>query len=302
MRVDGIRTAVLIPCLDEESTIGDVVAGFQVALPNAAIHVYDNGSTDRTAEIAAVAGAHVATEPLRGKGRVLRRMLADVEADVYVLVDGDGTYDPAESPAMIKRLVDDGLDMVVGSRTPPPARLGHQAGNRMFNVLYRWLFGSMFTDILSGYRALSRRFVRSLPSAAKGFETETEMSVHASQLCLPAAEIPVSYRSRPPGSASKLRTVRDGWKILKAMASLLVDNRPMFLFGWLGTALAFGALFLGLPVVVDFAQTGLVERLPTAVVATGMTLASALSLVLGAVLDAIAKSRIEAKRLAYLNT
>lgn len=294
------RIAILIPCRDEEQTVAGVVTGFARALPHATTFVYDNGSVDNTVERAQEAGAVVRTEPALGKGIVVRRMFADVDADIYVIADGDGTYDPVEAPMLVEQLVKDNLDMVVGCRTGLVGRSGHQIGNRAFNALYRWLFGKGFNDIFSGYRVFSRRFVKSFPAVSTGFEIETEMSVHASQLRLPASEVDISYGVRPEGSESKLRTVTDGWRILKAMGALLKDNRPLQLFGWLATAFFSAALVLGIPVVVDFARTGLVGRLPTAVLASGLMILSLVQLAVGLILDSLARGRIEAKRLAYL--
>ena len=259
---------------------------------------------DATAARATEAGAVVRTEEVPGKGGVVRRMFAEVDADVYVMADGDGTYDPVQAAVLVKRLVSDGLDMVVGTRAgvrTDAGRAGHALGNRMFNRLYRALFGSGFTDILSGYRAFSRRLVKSFPAVSSGFEIETEMSVHASQLRLPVAEVEVSYGSRPDGSASKLRTVADGTNILRAMLVLLKENRPLAFFGAIAGAFFAVALVLGVPLAVTFAQTGLVPRLPTAVLATGLVLMGLLSAAAGLILDSIAKGRLEAKRLAYLN-
>ena len=297
-----LSVAVLLPCLDEETTVAEVVAGFRTALPDGIVYVYDNGSTDATVERARDAGAVVRAEPATGKGTVVRRMFADVDADIYVMADGDGTYDPAEAPLLVKRLVEDDLDMLVGCRVGPSGRLGHALGNQVFNRLFRWLFAAGFSDILSGYRALSRRFVKSFPAVSTGFEIETEMSVHASQLHLPAAEIDVTYQARPEGSKSKLRTFSDGWRIMAALAALLKDNRPLFLFGGLATVSLAAALALGVPVVVDFARTGLVERLPTALLATGLTVVGLVQLAVGLILDAVSRGRSEAKRLAYLQT
>lgn len=298
------RIVVLLPCLNEDATVADVVIGFQQALPDVTIHVYDNGSTDATIERARTAGAVVHSEPRLGKGSVVRRMFADIDADVYVMADGDGTYDPAEAPLLVKRLVAEELDMVVGSRTASgvPARPGHTVGNRAFNWLYRWLFGAGFSDILSGYRVVSGRFAKSFPAVSTGFEIETEMSVHASQLRLPVAEVEVAYRSRPEGSESKLRTVADGCRILRAMLVLLKDNRPFALFGWVAAASMMTALALGVPVVVDYSQTGLVERLPTAVLATGLVVVGLVQMAIGLILESVARGRVEAKRLAYLHT
>jgi len=299
-----LRIAVLVPCRNEESTVGDVVSGFQASLPGCTVYVYDNGSTDETARRAGRAGAVVRKEPTPGKGRVVRRMFAEVDADVYVIADGDGTYDPGQAKALVERLFDDGLEMVVGTRAGvqrDAGRAGHAFGNRLFNRLYRSLFGSDFTDILSGYRAFSRRFVKSFPAVSLGFEIEAEMSVHASQLRLPVAEVEVRYGTRTDGSASKLRTLADGSNILRAMLVLLKENRPLAFFGWIATAFFSAALVIGLPLVVTFAQTGLVPRLPSAILATGLVLVALLSTASGMSLDSIAKGRLEAKRLAYLH-
>jgi len=295
---------VLVPCRDEEATVADVVAGFSASLPGCVVYVYDNGSSDATAVRAAEAGAVVRAEAVPGKGGVVRRMFAEVEADVYVMADGDGTYDPAQAAVLVKRLVSDGLDMVVGTRAGVRAdagRAGHALGNRMFNRLYRALFGTGFTDILSGYRVFSRRFVKSFPAVSSGFEIETEMSVHSSQLRLPTAEVEVSYGRRSDGSASKLRTVADGTNILRAMVVLLKENRPLAFFGAIAGAFFAVALILGVPLAVTFAQTGLVPRLPTAVLVTGLVLMGLLSAVAGLILDSIAKGRLEVRRLAYLS-
>ena len=296
--------AVLVPCRDEEATVADVVSGFLASLSGCVVYVYDNGSVDATAARATEAGAVVRTEEVPGKGGVVRRMFAEVDADIYVMADGDGTYDPAQAAVLVKRLVSDGLDMVVGTRAgvrTDAGRAGHALGNRMFNRMYRALFGTGFTDILSGYRAFSRRFVKSFPAVSSGFEIETEMSVHASQLRLPVAEVEVSYGSRPDGSASKLRTVADGTNILRAMLVLLKENRPLAFFGAVAGAFLAVALTLGVPLAVTFAQTGLVPRLPTAVLATGLVLMGLLSAAAGLILDSIAKGRLEARRLAYLS-
>jgi Glycosyltransferases involved in cell wall biogen esis len=294
---------VLVPCRNEEATVGDVVAGFSASLPGCVVYVYDNGSLDATATRAAEAGAVVRFEGSPGKGGVVRRMFAEVDADIYVMADGDGTYDPAQAALLVKRLESDGLDMVVGTRAgvrTDAGRAGHALGNRMFNRLYRALFGSGFTDILSGYRAFSRRLVKSFPAVSSGFEIETEMSVHASQLRLPVAEVEVSYGTRPDGSVSKLRTVADGTNILRAVLVLLKENRPLVFFGAIAGMLFTAALILGVPLAVTFAQTGLVPRLPTAVLATGLVLMGLLSGASGLILDSIAKGRLEVKRLAYL--
>lgn len=296
--------AVLIPCRDEEPTVAEVVTGFRGAFPNATVYVYGNGSTDDTAVQALHEGAVVAFEPLPGKGRVLRRMFANIDADVYDVADGDGTYDPAEAPAMAKRLLDDGLDMVVGIReavTQDAERRGRALGNRLFNRLYRVLFGLGFSDILGGYRVVSRRFVKSFPSVSSGFEIETELAVHTSQLGVPFAEVPVNYGIRPEGSVSNLRTFADGLKILRAMIVLLKENRPLLMFGSLAAACFAWALILAVPLAATYVQTGLVPRFPTAVLATGLVVLSMLLVVSDLILDTAAKARIEVKRLAYLS-
>lgn len=295
--------AVLIPCRDEETTVADVVVGFSSALPSATVYVYDNGSTDSTGQRAVEAGAVVRTETTPGKGSVVRRMFADINADIYVLVDGDSTYDAAKAPLMVSRLIDHGLDMVVGARSGiamDAGRRGHAVGNRMFNSLYRSLFGSGVTDLLSGYRVFSRRFVKSFPAVFSGFEVETEMSVHAAQLQLPVDEVEVPYRPRPDGSSSKLRSVVDGTNILRAMFSLLKANRPVALLGSISGSFAAASVVLGAPVVTGFVSTGLVERLPSAVLATGLAVLALVSAVAGIIMDSVARGRLEAKRLAYL--
>ncbi|MDP7210085.1 MAG: glycosyltransferase family 2 protein [Acidimicrobiales bacterium] len=292
-----------MPCRDEEGTVADVVAGFSAALPAATIYVYDNASADSTARRALEAGAVVRTEPTPGKGSVVRRMFADIDADVYVMVDGDSTYDASVAPLLLDRLIDDGLDMVIGTRsgvTADAGRRGHAVGNRLFNALYQLLFGAGVTDLFSGYRVFSRRYAKSFPAGFSGFEVETEMSVHAAQLRLPVGEVEVPYRPRPEGSTSKLRTVPDGLNVLRAMLMLLKANRPMALLGGISALFAMASVALGAPVVVDFVRIGLVERLPTAVLATGLAVLALVSLVSGVIMDSIAKARLEAKRLAYL--
>ena len=303
MNETNLKTAVLIPCMNEEATVAKVVAEISDALPEAKVYVYDNASTDRTFELAQQTGAEVLTEPIPGKGNVVRRMFADIEADVYLIIDGDATYDPTQATVMVKQLVEDDLDMVVGVRSSvseSQIRTGHTLGNRLFNRLYKSLFGSEFSDILSGYRVFSKRFVKTFPAVSSGFEIETEMSVHASQLGLPVSEIPVNYMSRPEGSQSKLRTIKDGYRIFKAMIALLKENRPLLMFGWLSTLSLIAAGSLGIPLLVTFVQTGLVPKLPTAVLATGLTLLALLFTATGLILHSIAKGRIEIKRLAYL--
>ena len=298
------KIAVLLPCKNEERTIGIVVTGFRTALPSAEIYVYDNASTDQTSQIAAEAGAHVVYEPTPGKGRVLRRMFADIEADVYLISDGDATYDPSDAPLLLKTLIEEKYDMVAGAREgirQDAGRKGHALGNILFNRLYKVLFGSGFSDIFTGYRALSKKLVKSFPAVSSGFEIEVELAVHTSQLRIPVTEIPVVYSERPKGSKSKLRTIPDGLKILKSMLVLLKENRPLALFGSLSLASFSASFALSIPLLVTYADTGLVPRLPTALLSAILILFSLLLIVSGLILDSLAKARIETKRLTYLN-
>lgn len=296
--------AVILPCYNEAGAIGQVVDGFKAALPHARIHVFDNASTDGTAGVAAAHGATVHRVQLRGKGNVVRRMFADVEADVYLMTDGDATYDLSNIQAMVDGVLRDGSDMVVGVRAETGEagtyRAGHRFGNRMLTGSVAWLFGGGFSDMLSGHRAFSRRYVKSFPAAAAGFETETELTIHALALRMPCSEVPVAYGARPEGTASKLSTYRDGWRILRTIGWLFTSERPLAFFVLLAGLLALLALGLAAPVVLTYLQTGLVPRLPTAVLATGLMLSALLSLVCGAVLHHVATGRQEAKRLAYL--
>jgi glycosyltransferase involved in cell wall biosynthesis len=298
-----MKVAVLLPCLDEEAAIGQVVRDFRAALPGASVYVYDNGSTDRTVEVAREAGAIVRREPLKGKGNVVRRMFADVEADVYVLVDGDDTYDASAAPALVRALVEGNLDMVNGAREgggEAAYRAGHRLGNVVLTRLVAATFGNRIRDMLSGYRVFSRRYVKSFPALSSGFEIETELTVHALELRVPTAEVVTSYFERPEGSTSKLSTYRDGARILYTMARLFRDVRPLpFFFGFAALFAAVG-LALGAEVVAEYLKTGLVPRLPTAVLATGLMLLASLSVVCGMILDSVARGRREAKRLAYL--
>jgi len=295
--------AVLIPCFNEEAAVAKVVADFRAALPKAAVYVYDNNSTDRTASVARAAGAVVRRESLQGKGHVVRRMFADIDADVYVLVDGDDTYDSRMAPAMTNLLMERQLDMVSAARDTPESatyRLGHRLGNAVLSGMVRHVFGSGIADMLSGYRVFSRRFVKSFPALASGFETETEFTIHALALNMPVAEVRAPYRSRPAGSQSKLNTIADGCRILREIVTLIEHERPLPFFSfimaiWLSMALAFG-----LPVVITFFHTGLVERLPTAVLSASLVLLASLSLGCGLMLDAVTRGRKELKRLAYL--
>ncbi|HYM31488.1 MAG TPA: glycosyltransferase family 2 protein [Candidatus Cybelea sp.] len=297
------RIAVLIPCYNEERAIGTVVADFRQALPEAAIFIYDNNSRDRTMEVAEAAGAVVRREGLQGKGHVVRRMFADVEADAYVLVDGDATYHAPAAPKMIRRLFDEQLDMVVACRIADEAaayRPGHRFGNAVLTGFVARLFGNRFRDILSGYRVFSRRFVKSFPALAHGFEIETELTVHALGLGMPIAEIDTPYAARPIGSVSKLNTWRDGFRILLTILGLFKNERPLAFFSLVFALLAMIAVLLATPIVVTYLQTGLVPRLPTAVLATGLMLLAFLSLASGFVLDTVTRGRRELKRLAYL--
>jgi len=298
-----LKIAVLIPCYNEVVAIPKVVADFRSALPDATIYVYDNNSQDGTRSAAAAAGAVVRTETLQGKGNVVRRMFADVEADIYVLVDGDDTYQASAAPAMVAMLVDGQLDMVTGVRVTEIAaayRRGHRTGNVLLTGLVRWVFGNRVSDMLSGYRVFSRRFVKSFPALVSGFETETEFTVHALELRMPLGELEIAYKDRPAGSASKLRTYTDGIRILRTILVLVKDERPLPFFASAGLLFLLLGLGLSVPVVLDYLATGLVPRLPTAVLSAALVLLAFLSMVCGLVLDSVARSRMELKRLAYL--
>jgi glycosyltransferase involved in cell wall biosynthesis len=299
----GERLAVLVPCFNEEAAIAKVVADFRSALPEAAIYVYDNNSTDRTAEVARAAGALVRREAHQGKGNVVRRMFADVDADIYVLVDGDATYDAPSARAMIARLTEDRLDMVVAARVERDEaayRLGHRTGNRLLTRFFASVFAATFTDILSGYRVFSRRFVKSFPVLSGGFEIETELAVHALELELAVAEVATPYYARPEGSVSKLSTWRDGLRILHTIVNLYRSERPLAFFSGIGVVLAIASISLAVPIFVTYFERGIVPRLPTAVLATGMMLLAFLSVVAGLVLDTVTKGRREMKLIAYL--
>ena len=297
------RIAVLLPCYNEEAAIAATVEGFRRVLPEATIYVYDNNSRDRTREVAAAAGALVRSEYQQGKGRVVRRMFADIEADVYVMADGDLTYDPESAPEMVQKVLADQLDMVVGTRrheAEDAYRGGHVLGNKLFTSLLSGLFGRSFTDIFSGYRAFSRRFVKSFPVLSQGFEIETEMSVHALELRMPVGEIETRYGARPEGSHSKLSTYSDGWKILKTIVTLYRVERPVLFFGGIGALLLVAAILLAIPLVLTYLQTGLVPRFPTAILVTGMTVIAVLCFFAGLILDTVTRGRREMRRLAYL--
>jgi glycosyltransferase involved in cell wall biosynthesis len=299
------RIAVLIPCYNEEAAIGRVVHDFRAILPDADIFVYDNNSFDQSSLRAAQAGAVVRTEKMQGKGFVVRRMFADVEADAYVLVDGDGTYDAASARDMLSMLIEKNLDMVVGQRKQHDVtsyRRGHMLGNRLFTACVAVFFGQQFTDILSGYRVFSRRFVKSFPALAKGFEIETELTVHALNLSMPVAEYATPYFARPAGSISKLRTYRDGARILSTILRLLEHEKPFYLFSAIASVLAVASLILIAPVLAHYFKTGLVPRLPTAVLALGLMTLASLSFLSGIILESVAHGRREVKRLFYLST
>jgi glycosyltransferase involved in cell wall biosynthesis len=299
----GLRVAVLVPCYNEQEAIGTVVRDFRQALPEAIVYVYDNNSRDETRARAAAAGAVVRGETLQGKGFVVRRMFADVEADVYVLVDGDDTYHAPSAPLLVERLLAEQLDMVVGRRVTEieqAYRRGHRLGNRVLTGVVAKVFGDRFQDILSGYRVFSRRFVKSFPALTKEFEIETELTVHALELDMPIAEIDTPYKDRPPGSASKLRTYRDGVRILLAILLLFKEERPLAFFGLAGLGLMVLSLALGYPVLTEYLATGLVPRFPTAILATGLMTLAFLSFASGLILETVTRGRKELKRLAYL--
>lgn len=297
------RIAVLIPCYNEEAAIGTVVRDFRAALPSATIYVYDNNSKDATALRAHEAGAIVRSETRQGKGNVVRRMFADIEADVYVLVDGDDTYDASVAPQLVGRLVEDGFDIVSGRRiaTGQAAyRAGHVLGNRVLTGLTSAMFRVQLLDLLTGYRVMSRRFVKSFPFTAEGFGIETELTVHAVRLLMPMIEIDTRYKERPIGSVSKLNTWRDGFRILFTIGSLVREERPLVFFSILFALLALLSLAIGTPVILEYLRTGLVPRLPTAVLSMGLMLLAFLSLGSGLILDTVTRGRWELKRIAYL--
>ena len=299
-----LRIAVLLPCYNEEAAIAATVAGFRKALPGATIYVYDNNSRDGTAKVAAGAGAVVRSERQQGKGHVVRRMFADVDADVYVMADGDLTYDPQAAPAMVKQLLDEQLDMVVGTRRHEEKeayRRGHTLGNRAFTGLLAGLFGRSFSDIFSGYRVFSRRFVKSFPVLSSGFEIETEISVHALELRMPVGEVETAYAARPEGSQSKLSTYSDGWRILKTIVTLYRIERPVLFYGTIGALLVALAILLAIPLVTTYLATGLVPRFPTAILATGLIIVAVLCFFSGLILDTVTRGRREVRRLAYLS-
>lgn len=302
-RFDDLRIAVLVPCYNEAAAIAQVIAGFRQALPQARILIFDNNSIDDTVAIARKAGAETRHVLRQGKGNVVRRMFADVEADLYLLVDGDATYDAASAPRLIEKLLAEGLDMVVGARKDTATeayRPGHRFGNRVLTEFVARIFGRAFNDILSGYRVFSRRFVKSFPALSIGFEIETELTIHALELRMPIAEVETPYYARPLGSASKLNTWRDGARILRMILRLYQLQRPLAFFSWIAGVLAAVAIILSIPVLITFIDTGLVPRLPTAVLSTGLMLLASLSLTCGLILDNVTRGRQEMKRLFYL--
>ena len=304
MTLSTMRIAVLVPCFNEEAAVATVIADFRKALPSARIFVYDNNSSDRTVAVAREAGAEVRRERRQGKGHVVRRMFADIDADIYVLVDGDATYDAASAPRMIDALVSDRLDMVVGFRVDQVEtayRRGHRAGNWMLTGFLSSVFGQAFKDILSGYRVLSRRFVKSFPVLSDGFEIETELSVHALELALPVTEIETPYYARPAGSFSKLNTWRDGFRILGTILKLYRSEKPLRFFGAIGIFLILVSIGLAIPILVTYLEQGVVPRLPTAVLSMGLMILAVLSMSSGLVLDTVTRGRREMKLLAYLS-
>lgn len=295
--------AVILPCYNEEAGIARTVADFRAALPTATIYVYDNNSSDRTAAVADAAGAIVRRERMQGKGHVVRRMFADVDADIYVMADGDETYDAGAAPELVQKLIDEQLDMVVGARrteVDAAYRSGHKLGNKVLTGILAKLFGRSFNDILSGYRVFSRRFVKSFPVLSQGFEIETEISVHALELKMPVAEIVTDYGARPEGSTSKLSTYRDGWRILNTMMTLFRMERPVLFFGVIAALLTAISIILAVPLAITYAETGLVPRMPTAILCTGLVILATLSFFAGLILDTVVRGRRELRRLAYL--
>jgi glycosyltransferase involved in cell wall biosynthesis len=297
------RIAVLVPCYNEEIAIAQVVSEFRAALPEATVYVYDNNSSDGTVAAAEAAGAAVRRETRQGKGNVVRRMFADVDADIYVLVDGDATYDAPSARAMIARLIEDRLDMVVAKRMDQEQaayRVGHRAGNRLLSGFVANVFGRTVSDMLSGYRVFSRRFVKSFPVLSDGFEIETELTVHALELGLPAAEVPTPYYARPTGSQSKLNTWADGLRILRTIVRLYRSERPLTFFSGIGVSLAIMSIGFAIPVILTYLREGIVPRLPTAILSTGLMLSALLAIACGLILDTVTRARREIKLLAYL--
>ncbi|MFG5777011.1 glycosyltransferase family 2 protein [Comamonas sp. J-3] len=300
------RIAVIVPCHNEEMTVRSVVEGFRQALPEAEVFIFNNLSTDQTVEVAKQVGAQVRDVNLKGKGNVVRRMFADIDADVYIMVDGDATYHAPSARALADLLLDQQLDMVVGARVesdPGPGlayRPGHRLGNKLLTGSVQYIFGGSFRDMLSGYRVFSRRYVKSFPAHSNGFEIETELNVHALELRMPSAEMDTPYGARPEGSASKLSTYRDGWRILKTIGRLVISEKPLQFFGWLAALLGLLAIVLTAPIVMEYFHTGLVRRFPTLGLAIALAISGGLSFVTGLILQAITLARREVKHLAYL--
>ena len=313
MIIDGLRTdvpsiekarvAVILPCYNEQSAIEATILAFRAALPDAAIYVFDNNSTDRTADVARATGATVRIVGMRGKGNVVRRMFADVDANVYVMADGDATYDASAAPDMVRLLLENRLDMVVGARRSQieaAYRRGHRLGNVILTAIFSHIFGHSFSDILSGYRVFSRQFVKSFPALSEGFEIETEISVHALELRMPVAEFATKYSARPDGSTSKLSTYRDGGYILATIVTLFRIERPVIFYGFIGGLLALVSIGLSIPLAVTYAKIGIVPRIPTAILSTGLMIVAVLFFFCGLILDTVVRGRREMRRLAYL--
>lgn len=306
MQYRGLNIALIVPCFNEEKSIGQVIQDFRHAMPELSIYVFDNNSTDNTKAIALQNGATVVNVPLKGKGNVVRRMFADVDADIYVMVDGDATYEAAAAIQMVNKLIDEQLDMVVGCRQTPVEiasqayRHGHQWGNRLLTQSVVRIFGGSFTDMLSGYRAFTRRYVKSIPALSHGFEIETELTVHALELRMPYGEINTKYGARPEGSESKLSTYKDGWKILKTIGRLYVSERPFSFFGLMALLIASIAIIISIPIVLEFIREGVVPRFPTAILSASMMVCALVSFVCGLILDNVTRGRHEMKRLVYL--
>ncbi|MAJ90760.1 MAG: glycosyl transferase [Legionellales bacterium] len=301
--ISGVyRIAVLLPCFNEEATVANVVKDFKRYIPEALIYVYDNNSSDNTIREAKEAGAIVRCEPSRGKGNVVRRMFADIEADIFIMSDGDGTYDISTSPALVQQLIDEQLDMIVGIRVPEEGahRKGHSFGNFIFNKIILFIFEDRYTDVFSGYRIFSKRFVKTFPTLSKGFEVETEICIHALDLNIPLKEVPVRYSKRVIGSESKLRTFSDGFLILRTIINMFKEVKPFTFFNIISAILMITAFFISYPLVITWIETGLVPRIPTAIIVMGLVVLSFICLTCGLILDCVARGRKEAKRLCYL--
>lgn len=307
MQYRGLNVALVIPCYNEEVAISQVITQFREAMPSLHIYIFDNNSSDATAAVSRNAGASVIFVPQRGKGNVVRRMFADVDADIFVMVDGDATYDASAVTLMVDKLIDERLDMVVGCRNTHHSiaaeayRFGHQFGNRLLTQSVVKIFGGGFSDMLSGYRVFSRRYVKSFPALSSGFEIETELTVHALELRMPYGEVITTYGVRPEGAVSKLSTYRDGWRILKTIARLYVSERPFSFYGICAALMAAISILLAMPIVFEYFQTGLVPRFPTAILSAAIMICALLSFVCGLILDNVTRGRHEIKRLAYLS-